>query len=177
MKQRLYNSLTHSTNIRKSPTTLYATSHTKQLAEVAKNGPNSHGSHTSSGDAWIHVYITTDYANERTRLHDELCEKRRPTEERFSLLLQTMHQSGQTRINHQTPPITQSPTLRIPASANRLSNTSWRKSWKDCALINRKEQHNRPTQRAALHSLVPRLFDESITIEALTPDQHTVEEY
>ena len=135
----------------------------------------------------ILLQIMQQQADERTRLHDELREERRATEERFNQILQAMHQSGQPHITTQTPPVVQPPALRIPASANQLSGTptmaeftAWRKSWKDFALINRVDQHDRPTQLAALRTHLSQdfqaIFDESITIEASVPDQPTVEE-
>ena len=126
-------------------------------------------------------------ADERIRLHDELRQERKATEERFSLLLQTIQQSGQLHSAHETSHTVQPPALRIPACTTQLSGTptmaeftAWRKSWQDFALINRVNQYDRPVQMAAFRSHLSRdflnIFDESITIAAGEPDQPTVDE-
>lgn len=58
----------------------------------------------------ILLQIMQQQAEERTQLHDDLCEEHWATEERFNLLLQTMYQSGQAHTAPLTPPIAQAPT-------------------------------------------------------------------
>lgn len=126
-------------------------------------------------------------ADERTRLHDELRQERKATEERFGLLLQAIQQSGQLHTPTSASSTVQPPALRIPACTNQLSGTptmaefsTWRKSWQDFALINRVTQHDRLVQMAALRTHLSQdfqaIFDESITIVASVPDEPTVDE-